>query len=157
MLAKPFDDLMKKPIMFLLALLLPGLATVAQERYASATAMRDTTGRLSSIQYGIASYYSDKFEGKPTAAGEVYSKKAMTAAHNALPFGTWIRVTNLSNKRSVVVKVNDRLHHRNRRLVDLSLAAASVLGYTRKGLTRVKVEVLGKKKPAESEGGVVNK
>lgn len=155
MLAKPLIDLMKKPIMFLFALLLPGLSSFAQERLASAA--RDTTGRLSSIQYGIASYYSNNFEGKPTAGGEVYSKKAMTAAHNALPFGTWIRVTNLSNKKSVVVKVNDRLHHRNRRLVDLSLAAATLLGYTKKGLTRVKVEVLGKKKPAESEGGVVNK
>lgn len=141
--------------MFLYALLLLGASSVAQERYASA--LRDTTGRLSSIQYGIASFYSNNFEGKPTAAGEVYSKKAMTAAHNALPFGTWIRVTNLTNKKSVVVKVNDRLHHRNRRLVDLSFAAAAVLGYTSRGLTRVKVEVLGKKKPAESEAGMVNK
>ena len=148
--------LMKKPIMFFYALLLLGLtSSVAQQRYASA--LRDTTGRLSSIQYGIASFYSNSFEGKPTAAGEVYSKKAMTAAHNALPFGTWIRVTNLSNRKSVVVKVNDRLHHRNRRLVDLSFAAATTLGYTKKGLTRVKVEVLGKKKPPESEGGMVNK
>jgi rare lipoprotein A len=146
---------MKKPILFLYALLLLGITSMAQAP--RVPGLRDTTGRLSAIQYGVASYYSNSFEGKQTAAGEVYSKKAMTAAHNALPFGTWIRVTNLSNKKTVVVRVNDRLHHRNRRLVDLSLAAAVVLGYTKKGLTRVKVEVLGKKKPIESEESTVNK
>ncbi len=62
--------------------------------------------------------------------------------------GTWLRVTNLSNGKSVVVKVNDRIHPRMRRLVDLSSAAARKLGYTKKGLTRVKVEVLGRKKPS---------
>ncbi len=147
---------MKKPISLLIALLLLGIApSLAQTRYVSA--WRDTTGRLSTVQYGIASFYSNNFEGRITATGEAYSKSQMTAAHNALPLGTWIRVTNLSNKRSVVVKVNDRLHHRNKRLVDLSLAAATLLRYTKKGLTRVKVEVLGKKKPIESEGGMVNK
>lgn len=135
--------------------ILTTLAQNAQTRYAGA--WRDTTGRTANIQYGIASYYSDNFEGKLTATGETYSKTQLTAAHNALPFGTWIRVTNLSNKKTVLVKVNDRLHHRNKRLVDLSLAAARVLGYTRKGLTRVKVEVLGKKKPIEKEDSMVNK
>ena len=66
----------------------------------------------------------------------------MTAAHNKLPLGTRIKVTNLRNKRSVVVKVNDRLHHRNTRLVDLSKAAAAKLGYIGRGITRVRVEVL---------------
>jgi rare lipoprotein A len=147
---------MKKPILFFYALLLLGTASPhAQARYASA--LRDTTGGQAGIQYGIASYYSDKFEGKITATGELYSKTEMTAAHNVLPFGTWIRVTNLSNKKAVIVRINDRLHHRNKRLVDLSLAAASRLGYTKKGLTRVKVEVLGKKKPIEKEGNMVNK
>ena len=136
-------------------LLLGITSCVAQKQFESA--FRDTAGRLSTIQYGIASYYSNNFNGRPTATGEKYNKDAMTAAHNALPFGTWIRVTNLSNKKSVVVRVNDRLHHRNRRLVDLSMAAALVLGYTKKGITRVKVEVLGKKKPIENDTPVVNK
>ena len=69
----------------------------------------------------------------------------MTAACNQLPLGTWIRVTNLSNSRSVVVKTNDRMHPRMQRVVDLSRAAAQKLGYIGKGLTRVKVEVLQKK------------
>lgn len=94
--------------------------------------------------YGTASYYADKFNGRETANGEIYDGKKMTAACNVLPLGTWIRVTNLSNNRWVVVKTNDRLHARMTRVVDLSRGAAEKLGYIGKGLTRVKVEVLEK-------------
>lgn len=146
---------MNKPILLLNILLLLGvLATNAQP---AKVVIRDTSGRSAAIQYGIASFYSDKFEGKPTSNGELYRKDQFTAAHNALPLGTWIRVTNLANKREVIVRINDRLHHRNRRLVDLSRAAATKLRYTARGLTRVKVEVLGKKKPVDKEEGMVNK
>jgi rare lipoprotein A len=96
------------------------------------------------IQYGTASFYSDKFEGRQTANGEIFTQKGMTCAHNSLPLGTWVKVTNLSNKRSVILKVTDRLHPKNPRLVDLSKSAAKKLGYTGHGLTKVKVEVLGK-------------
>ena len=96
------------------------------------------------VQYGTASFYADKFEGKKTANGETFTQKGMTAAHNTLPLGTWIRVTNLSNHKTVVVKVNDRLHPKNPRLVDLSKTAAKKLGYTGHGLTKVRVDVLGK-------------
>ena len=72
-------------------------------------------------------------------------EKKMTAACNQLPLGTWIRVTNLNNNRSVIVKTNDRLHIRMKRVVDLSRAAAEKLGYIGRGLTKVKVEVLEKK------------
>ena len=101
------------------------------------------------ILYGTASFYSNSFQGKKTANGETYDQKKMTAACNVLPLGTWIRVTNLSNKKSVLVKTNDRLHTKMKRIVDLSRAAATKLGYINAGLTRVKVEVLGKKKPAQ--------
>ncbi|HYE53646.1 MAG TPA: septal ring lytic transglycosylase RlpA family protein [Chitinophagaceae bacterium] len=138
-------------------LLLGSITSLAQTTPRKVAAYRDTTGRTAMIQYGIASYYSDKFVGKTTANGEKYSKDKFTAAHNALALGTWIRVTNLSNKKTVLVRVNDRLHHRNSRLVDLSLAAAKQLGYIGKGITRVKVEVLGKKKPIEKEESMVNK
>jgi rare lipoprotein A len=97
------------------------------------------------IQYGTASYYANKFQGRPTANGELYDKNKMTCAHNSLPLGTWLKVTNLRNKKSVIVRVTDRLHHKNKRLVDLSRVAASKLGYLERGLTRVKVEVLDKK------------
>ena len=101
------------------------------------------------VQYGVASYYHDKFQNRLTASGEKFDQKKMTAAHNGLPLNTWIRVTNLSNNRSVIVRVNDRLHRKNTRLVDLSNTAAKNLGYFGSGLTRVKVEVFGKKRPPE--------
>ncbi len=106
----------------------------------------NVTGEGSRIKtlYGLASYYADKFDGRETANGEVYDHNKMTAACNVLPLGTWIRVTNISNSKSVIVHTNDRLHIRMKRLVDLSRSAAEILGYTRKGLTQVKVEVLQK-------------
>ena len=110
----------------------------------------DTTevkGAKPKILYGTASFYSNSFNGKKTANGEVYSHKKMTAACNVLPLGTWIRVTNLRNGKSVVVKTNDRLHTRMKRVIDLSREAAEKLGYVKSGLTRVRVEVIGKKKP----------
>lgn len=94
------------------------------------------------IKYGIASYYANKFIGRKTASGEIYRKEKLTAACNTLPLSTWIKVTNLTNNKSVIVKINDRLHPKNKRLIDLSYHAARVLGYTGRGLTRVKVEVL---------------
>ena len=96
------------------------------------------------IKYGIASYYAEKFNGRKTATGEIYSSAKLSAACNILPLGTWIKVTNIKNDKSVVVRVNDRLHPKNPRLIDLSRLAARQLGYTEAGLTRVKVEVLGK-------------
>ena len=99
------------------------------------------------ILYGTASYYSNSFNGKQTANGEIYSHKKMTAACNVLPLGTWIKVTNLRNGKSVVVKTNDRLHSKMKRVVDLSREAADKLGYVKSGLTRVRVEVIDKKKP----------
>ena len=109
------------------------------------------------IQYGVASFYHSKFEGRKTSSGQPYDGNKYTAAHNGLPLGTWVKVTNIRNKRSVYVKINDRLHHRNTRLIDLSKIAAKDLGYIGRGLTKVKVEVLGKKKPAKAKIGVEKK
>lgn len=91
---------------------------------------------------GYASFYSDKFIGKKTANGERFSQDLLTCAHNTLPFGTKILVTNLANQQSVVVRVNDRLHHRNPRLVDLTRAGAKKLGFNKSGIIKVKVEVV---------------
>jgi rare lipoprotein A len=101
-------------------------------------------GRHPGVQYGTASFYANKFQGRPTAIGEPYDKNKMTCAHNALPLGTWVKVTNLRNKKFVIVRVTDRLHRKNKRLVDLSRIAASKLGYLKRGLARVKVEILDK-------------
>jgi rare lipoprotein A len=97
------------------------------------------------IFYGQASYYANKFNGRKTASGEIFSQEKYTAACNVLPLGTWIKVTNLRNKKSVVVKTTDRLHPKMRRLVDLSRVAAQKLGYIGHGLAKVKVEVINKK------------
>lgn len=97
------------------------------------------------IFYGKASFYSDKFHGRQTANGEIFKQDKFTAACNILPLGTWIRVTNLSNGKSVLVRTTDRLHPRMRRVVDLSRSAAKKLDYIKKGLTRVKVEVVDQK------------
>lgn len=91
---------------------------------------------------GYASFYSDKFIGKKTANGEKFSQDLLTCAHNTLPFGTKILVTNLANQQHVVVRVNDRLHHRNPRLVDLTRAGAKKLGFNKSGIIKVKVEVV---------------
>lgn len=100
--------------------------------------------KISKTLYGTASYYADKFNGRRTFNDEIYDGRKMTAACNVLPMGTWVRVTNLSNNKWVIVKINDKLHARMTRIVDMSRAAAEKLGYIGKGLTRVKVEVLEK-------------
>ena len=112
--------------------------------------VKKTTGKVK-VQYGIASFYSNKFNGRKTANGEIFSQQKLTAAHNSLPLGTYVRVTNLRNKRTVIVKINDRLHARNKRLIDLTRAAAQKLGFIKSGLTRVKIEVLGKKPPVNTK------
>ncbi len=91
---------------------------------------------------GIASYYANFFVGKKTANGEIFSQKKLTAACNILPLGTLVTVTNLNNGKSVTVKINDRLHHRNKRIVDLSYAAAKELDMVKSGLAKVSVEVV---------------
>ena len=96
------------------------------------------------IKYGMASYYAKKFSGRKTSNGAIYNPSKLTAACNVLPLGTWVKVTNLKNKRSLVVQINDRLHPKNKRLIDLSKSAAQKLGFISSGITRVKVEVLGK-------------
>jgi rare lipoprotein A len=94
------------------------------------------------VQTGKASFYADKFDGSPTASGEKYRKSKFTAAHKTLPFGTRIRVTNLSNNETVEVVVNDRGPYVENRVVDLSRAAAEKLGFVNQGLADVRLEVL---------------
>jgi len=103
------------------------------------------------VQFGVASYYADKFEGRKTYTDEIFSQDSLTGASNTLPMHTWVRVTNLHNQRTVVVQINDKMHPHNKRLIDLSRAAAVQLGYTGKGLTRVRIDVLGKKRPPDPE------
>lgn len=93
-------------------------------------------------QSGKASYYADRYQGRSTASGEPYDKNAMTAAHRKLAFGTRVRVTNTTNGKSVVVRINDRGPFAKGRVIDLSRAAFSRIGNTAEGLLPVTVEVL---------------
>lgn len=92
--------------------------------------------------YGLASYYADKFEGRLTANGEIFRHDKFTAACNVFPLGTRLKITNLRNRKSVIVRTNDRLHPNTKRIVDLTKAAASKLGFIHAGLARVRIEVL---------------
>ena len=91
---------------------------------------------------GIASYYADDFNGKKTANGETYDMYKMTAAHRSLPFNTKVKVTNLDNKRSIIVRINDRGPFKLERIIDLSLGAATQLGMKGAGTANVKLEVV---------------
>ncbi|WP_170931104.1 septal ring lytic transglycosylase RlpA family protein [Pseudomonas sp. SID14000] len=91
---------------------------------------------------GTASYYGARHHGKRTASGEPFNQHSLTAAHRSLPFGTRVRVTNLANQRSVVVRINDRGPHTRGRLIDLSRAAAEKIGMIRSGTARVRVQGL---------------
>lgn len=91
---------------------------------------------------GLASFYATKFHGRRTASGEKFNSKLFTAAHLTLPFGTLLKVTNPSNSKSVVVRVNDRGPYIRGRLIDLSRAAADLIGITRSGVARVELEIL---------------
>lgn len=101
-----------------------------------------STGKVLLTLEGIASYYADDFHGKQTSNGEIYDMHSLTAAHKTLPFDTMIRVTNLANNKSVVVRVNDRGPYVDGRIIDLSLGAAKAIDLIATGTTRVRLEVL---------------
>jgi peptidoglycan lytic transglycosylase len=95
------------------------------------------------FQRGIASWYGPGFHGKKTASGEIYDMHTLTAAHNILPLNTLVRVTNLSNNKDVIVRINDRGPFVGERVIDLSLAAAQRIGMVAPGTTPVRVSVIG--------------
>jgi len=104
------------------------------DRYKNAEVLETATG--------TASYYADQFNGKITYSGEAYDMFGLSAAHPTYSMGTIIRVTNLSNDKSVIVRVNDRMPYRPDRIIDLSLGCAQELDMVQAGITMVKVEVL---------------
>ena len=100
---------------------------------------------------GLASFYHAVFHGRRTANGETFNRHALTAAHKTLPFGTIVRVINLRNERSVVVRVNDRGPLHKSRVIDVTPRAARALGFHANGLTRVKLEIMAADESADSE------
>ena len=103
---------------------------------------------------GIASWYGDKFHGKPTATGEIYNKNDLTAAHKTLPLNSMLYVTNLENGRTLMVRLNDRGPFIGDRIIDLSEAAANALGTKGQGLGKVRVQYAGPADPMAAKRGV---
>lgn len=94
------------------------------------------------VEKGIASYYANFFEGRRTANGEIFDQEKLTAAHLELPFGSLVKVTNLNNLRTVIVRINDRGPYHKKRCIDLSSAAARKIGILKKGIVPVLIECL---------------
>ena len=97
------------------------------------------------LQIGVASWYGSHFQGRKTATGERFDMNLMTCAHPTLPMGTWLRVTNLKNRKMAFVRVNDRGPVMDGRIVDLSFAAARTLGLA--GVGKVKLEAVRESDP----------
>ena len=112
-----------------------------EEQQPSQARIKDNA-QVVKIEYGKASYYADKFQGKPTASGELYDRNKLTAAHKSLPFGTLCRVTNTANKKTVTIRINDRGPFIRGRIIDLSYQAMRLLDGIRAGEIDVMVEVL---------------
>lgn len=142
--------------------LLPGLAQLFRRRDGGPMKRFNTTKQLcilmsvvllgmlsilgialaQSSEEGIANFYSDRFQGKKTASGQVYDKNALTASHKKHPFGTKVKVTNIESGKDVVVTVTDRMGRKNPAVIDVTRRAADELGFTKAGKARVKLDVV---------------
>ena len=112
--------------------------------------IQEPARKLLPYQVGTASWYGEYFDGKTTASGEPFDMYDMTAAHLTLPLGSYVKVTNLRNGRVIVVRVNDRGPIIPGRIIDLSYGAAVALGYDKRGLQRVRLDVV--KPPSQRPG-----
>jgi rare lipoprotein A len=145
---------MRRHIAALTIALLVGLG-VAQGPTKSAspdqnTAVAERTGATVTVtkpyQVGTASWYGEDFVGKPTASGEPYDMYDMTAAHPTLPLGTMVKVTNLRNRRAIVVRINDRGPVVPGRIIDVSYGVAKALSFQNQGIQRVRLDVVHPRK-----------
>ena len=109
-------------------------------------ATHERVAESSTGKKGVATYYASRYKGRRTSSGERYNPAKLTAAHNDLPLGTKVKVTNLDNDQEVVVTVNDRCKKRKTRLIDLSRTAAKELGFLRQGKARVMITALEEEK-----------
>lgn len=117
-----------------------GIITVSLLSLATTTTNAQKLGEES---YGIASFYADYFYNKPSSTGEILKRNQYTAAHMTLPFGTMLEVTNLANKRFVIVRITDRGPYKQGRIIDLTENPAKWLRITEHGLSKVKLKVVG--------------
>lgn len=124
------------------AILFTSCSTAVKFTSANTTKYDDKNTETVTVMYGKASYYGTEYEGKSTANGDTFSNREYTAAHKSLPFGSMVRVTNIANNKSVIVKINDRGPYAPGRVIDLSRKAAEELDMIRAGVIDVKIELL---------------
>jgi rare lipoprotein A len=115
-----------------------------KSKRASSTIVSKPSNKSSKVEYGIASYYHDMFDGRLTSTGEIFRQDSLFAAHKTMKLGSIVKVTNLKNNNVVIVKVNDRLPPNSKRTIDLAKKAAKELNFIKAGLTKVKIEILSK-------------
>ena len=135
-------------LLAVVALLGSGCASAPRSQPAGSASVAQTGSTV-----GIASYYGKPYHGRKTASGERFNMHELTAAHRTLPFGTNLKVTNLANDRSVVVRVNDRGPFKRDRILDLSMEAARRLQMIGAGTARVRIEPLGESATRRSDAG----
>lgn len=111
---------------------------------------RENDPQAKTVKTGMASWYHDKFIGRKTANGDIFSQKKLTCASNHFPLGTWLKITNTRNGKSVLVRVNDRMSAKMKRVVDLSRLAAQKIGIEKSGVGKVTVQSYGMTKPSLS-------
>ncbi len=111
------------------------------------TTKRTIASEKAAMLRGIATWYGDMFNGRKTASGETFDKNGMTACHPTLPFGSLVKVVNLKNKRSVIVRITDRGDLAKGRIINLSFGAAEKLAMTEAGLAPVALQVLSRGRP----------
>lgn len=124
---------------FLLLIILITLSACSQQQFSSGSAQNHSSSK---DETGQASFYANKYQGRQTANGERFNQNARTAAHKTLKFGTRVKVTNVDNGRSVIVRVNDRGPFVKGRIIDLSKSLFSAIANPRLGLVNVVVEIL---------------
>ena len=128
-------------------ILIPSCATTGNATTKHQTNTSDSELAVQSVETGKASWYSIRTNrGTKTASGQRLNEKAATAAHKTLPMGTKVRVTNLANGKSEIVSINDRGPYIKGRIIDVTIGSAERLGFVKRGVAAVKVEVLGKVK-----------
>jgi len=130
-------------VFFLMTACVPERRVVYERRMPSPEKREIRKGESREPQYGVASWYGADFHGRATSSGEVYDMYQLTCAHQTLPLGTMVMVTNVENGKSLELKVNDRGPFVKERIIDVSYAAARMLGMWEKGTASVKVEVIG--------------
>lgn len=133
----------------------PAAGQQAAEEVIAEPAPLDTAGPTAAqsrpnAAVGTARYYANRFNGRKTASGEIFSQKKLTAAHPTLPFGTLVKVENLANSKSVIVKINDRCRKHEKVFIDVSREAALELDFIKQGTAKVRITIVEKNPPDEA-------